>query len=137
MRKPNLYIGGEANPYLLRWHVIPRNRWFNVYLHKIVRDDDDRALHDHPWWSFSVLLWGRLHEIDKNGMNLISFPLFIFRLRSAQYAHRLELKSNVAWTLFITGRRIREWGFHCPQGWRHWKDFTSGEHGETVGKGCD
>lgn len=47
-RAPDFYIGGNANPYLLRWWVIPRNRFFNVYLHKFLRDDDDRALHDHP-----------------------------------------------------------------------------------------
>ena len=37
--------------YLSRWHIIPRNRYFNIYLHKFVGSDDDRALHDHPWRS--------------------------------------------------------------------------------------
>jgi hypothetical protein len=48
-RRPDFIIGGADNPYLLRWWIIPRNRWCNVYLHKILRDDDPRALHDHPW----------------------------------------------------------------------------------------
>lgn len=55
-RKPDFVIGDLSNPYLLRWWVIPRNRFFNVYLHKFLRDDDDRALHDHPWWSMSIIL---------------------------------------------------------------------------------
>ena len=47
-----------------------------------------------------------------------------------------------AWSLFITGPVTREWGFHCPQGWRHWKDFTSyrevGEDGRgCIGRGCE
>ena len=29
-----------------------------------------------------------------------------------------------------------EWGFHCPKGWVHWRDFTAGKDGEIVGKGC-
>mgnify|MGYP000066528385 CR=1 FL=1 len=52
-------------------------------------------------------------------------------------AHRIELVAGPVWTLFLTGPFRREWGFHCPQGWRHWRDFTSGANGERVGKGCD
>ena len=43
------------------------------------------------------------------------------------------------WSLFITGPVIREWGFHCPNGWRHWKQFTvRDEFGSYVDeKGCE
>jgi hypothetical protein len=41
------------------------------------------------------------------------------------------------WTLFVTGPRVRSWGFWCAHGWRHWKTFTAGPRGETVGRGCD
>lgn len=54
--------GGERRPYLTRWHLIPRNRWFNLYLHKFVHGDDERALHDHPWPSASLILGGRYIE---------------------------------------------------------------------------
>ena len=57
-RTPDLVIGGWDDPYLLRWWLIPRNRWFNVYLHLFLRSDDDRALHDHPWFNLSFLLEG-------------------------------------------------------------------------------
>jgi len=33
MRKPDFVIGRAGAPYLERWWVIPRNRWFNIYLH--------------------------------------------------------------------------------------------------------
>jgi hypothetical protein len=39
-----------------RWWVIPRNKFFNIYLHHFLHSDDDRALHDHPWWNVSILL---------------------------------------------------------------------------------
>ena len=48
-RHPDFIVGGKDNPYLLRWFVIPRNPVFNIYLHRFLRSDDDRALHDHPW----------------------------------------------------------------------------------------
>jgi hypothetical protein len=54
--------GGERRPYLTRWHLIPRNRWLNLYLHKFVHGDDERALHDHPWASASLILEGRYIE---------------------------------------------------------------------------
>jgi hypothetical protein len=41
------------------------------------------------------------------------------------------------WTLFSMGLWKREWGFHCPQGWKHWREFTAGENGDQVGAGCD
>jgi len=36
----------------------------------------------------------------------------------------------------MTGPRVREWGFHCPNGWRHWKDFVSQENKGEQGVGC-
>lgn len=60
--RPHFIIGGTDRPYLLRWFLIPRNRWFNIYLHKFCRDDDDRALHDHPWWFVSIMLQGSYVE---------------------------------------------------------------------------
>lgn len=61
-RPPDLIIEPE-NPYMLRWHLIPRNRFFNIYLHKFLRSDDDRALHDHPWsWNLSLILKGEYIE---------------------------------------------------------------------------
>ncbi len=42
------------------------------------------------------------------------------------------------WTLFITGPRVRHWGFHCPdQGWIHWKRFTAPHDKGDIGKGCE
>lgn len=141
-RKPNMQIGGAENPYLNRWYIIPRNPVFNIYLHQFMRDDDDRAHHDHPWPSVSLLLRGELHEFIGPG------PTWTFArrmkpgrwsFRSPWLAHRLEIppkQRGNTWTLFITGPRLREWGFRCPQGWVHWRDFTAGKNGELIGAGC-
>ena len=139
-REPDFFIGGQENPYLLRWWVIPRNRFFNVYLHKFLRDDDDRALHDHPWVSVSVTLRGGYVEHTGGGVRRRKAGGVVFR--PARLAHRIELlrdgdRASPAWTLFITGPRIREWGFHCPRGWIHWREFTSETDSGNVGKGCE
>lgn len=68
MFKPSFIIGPLDNPYLWRWHLLPRNRWFNIYLHKVLRDDDDRALHDHPYDNISVVLKGGYTEVVPHGL---------------------------------------------------------------------
>ncbi|MCB1886271.1 MAG: hypothetical protein KDH20_01580 [Rhodocyclaceae bacterium] len=137
-RPPDVVIGGHQRPYLLRWHVIPRNRRFNVYLHRFMRSDDDRALHDHPWWNVSILLRGRyLEHTPGSVVERRAGRLSGFAARRAEAAHRIELIDGPVWTLFVTGPRVREWGFWCPQGWRHWKIFTSEHDSGEVGRGCD
>jgi len=137
-RGPDYVIGIDRTPpYLKRWWVIPRNKLFNIYLHEIQQDDDDRALHDHPWVNMSYVISGGYHEVTKQGTWIV--PPGTFRFRRPTTAHRLVLaygKRTV--TLFITGPVIREWGFLCPQGWRHWKDFVAvREGGNDIGRGCE
>lgn len=91
-RDPDFLIGGRDDPYLRRWWLIPRNPIFNVYLHQMLRDDDDRAPHCHPWLSVSLMLRGRLKEIylDRNGdehSRMIEEGTLVFR--GARFRHRL------------------------------------------------
>lgn len=196
-RLPDFVIGGHDNPYLLRWHLIPRNAVFNIYLHKFLRDDDDRALHDHPWPWCSILLRGEYAEVTsprfafegdpdggvihvrgaiRKGATVHAsyevggdkpqllvrrhFGRGSVRFHRPKFAHRIELwpwwlgpndvemppraqrdDPNLrapCWTLFITGPRVREWGFHCPdRGWVHWKQFTAADDPGAIGRGCD
>lgn len=137
-RHADFIIGKEDSPYLLRWWIIPRNRWFNIYLHKIVRSDDDRALHDHPWWNCSIILKGGYQEVMPSKIRWRAPGSITFR--PAKAAHRLILHGHCCWSLFITGPKFREWGFHCPNGWRPWQVFVSTDDGPgnpgRAGRGC-
>lgn len=139
-RAPDFVIGDE---YLRRWWVIPRNRLFNIYLHDVRKSDDDRALHDHPWLNCSILLQGGYfeHSIAAGGVEHVAWRgAGDVVLRRSVAAHRLQIPDSgvAAWSLFITGPRMRDWGFHCPKaGWRHWKDFTAADDYGKVGPGCD
>jgi hypothetical protein len=131
-RKPDFVIGDD---YLRRWWVIPRNRVFNIYLHEILHSDDDRALHDHPWENTSFVVAGRYIEhtpegsFERNAGDIIT--------RKGTSLHRLEiLPGEKAISLFQTGPISREWGFACPQGWVHWKEFTNPLDTGKVGRGC-
>lgn len=147
-RRADVVIGAADSPYLLRWFVIPPNRWCNVYLHQFRRSDDDRALHDHPWlFNASWLLLGSYVEHTPRGARLRQEGAF--KLRVGRALHRVALfpcagappgtgrgAERPVWTLFITGPKVREWGFACPNGWRHWRDYTA-DGGATVGRGCE
>lgn len=129
---PDFVIGDD---YLIRWWLIPRNRFFNVYLHAICRDDDDRALHDHPWFNVSYILSGAYLEITPAG-EFRRQPGDVV-LRRPKYVHRLVVADGPVWSLFITGPRVREWGFWCPNGWRHHSEFTAPGNAGQIGRGCD
>jgi hypothetical protein len=134
-RSPDFVIGDPDKPYLRRWWIIPRNEGCNVYLHEILRSDDDRALHDHPWENTSYLIDGGYLEITPDG-EFQRGPGDIVT-RQATDSHRLIMPDGgKAISLFMTGPKVRDWGFHCPNGWVHWRDFTGGANGELVGRGC-
>lgn len=149
-RPPDFIIGGTSSPYLLRWYLTPWSRYDrrnpplwaqitkrllpNIYLHHFLRSDDDRALHDHPWFNASILLKGGYYEHTRKGERILrTAGSLIFR--SPWTAHRVELfrvpyERDAAlwfeldcWTLFMTSPRVREWGFLCPKGWLNWQKF--------------
>lgn len=117
--------GLDGSDYLLRRYLLPRNKVLNVYLHKFLGSDDDRALHDHPWYSLSCVLRGRLIEHREDG-SCREIGRGKFTLRSPEYQHRIELpQGESATTLFITGPVVRTWGFICPNGWISWNEYGS------------
>jgi len=154
-REPDFLIGpSEADTYMRRWFVIPRNKIFNIYLHHMLHDDDDRAPHDHPWWSLSLCLEGWIDEhemINEKKDPRLSLAVYDgagrpwtrnqirqgdFKWRGKEYAHLLKLPEGEAWTLFITGPKVRVWGFHCPKGWIPWHQFVDPVDNGKSGPGC-
>lgn len=148
-REPDFVIGPKGDPYMLRWWFIPRNHYFNIYIHMILHDDDDRAMHDHPWASLSLLCQGNITEHYKAKLDRkIGGPIYVDRVRhfkpndwvyrSSKFAHRLEIDNyhiETPITVFMTGPRVRDWGFHCDNGWVPWKEFVA-EDKDGNARGC-
>lgn len=154
-RAPDFEIPNDKGLYLRRWWLLPRNPLLNVYLHEIVGDDEDRALHDHPWPSLSLTLSGvylelvPIQQTQDAGWDFIdSHTERHARVsgdwvwRSARLRHRLLAISRAVlggqrtFTLFVTGPVVREWGFHCRSGWVPWRHFVASDDKGRVGAGC-
>ncbi|MFD0726993.1 hypothetical protein [Lysobacter brunescens] len=171
-RAPDFVVGADSpgGAYLRRWYLTPwrrlqgrlrdraeaqPTRWNratarvvgllpNLYLHQFLRDDDDRALHDHPSWAVSYMLRGGYieHTIAAGGIHhRTAYHAGSLRFLGTRFAHRIELfkqpaselgqlfqkvavffgiglqvpaESLPCWTLFLFGPTVRDWGFHCP-----------------------
>lgn len=138
---PHQIIGTVEDPYLHRWYLIPRNGFCNLYLHKFLRDDVDTALHDHPWWFISWIIKGYYLEYTPVPGNPHPRRRWSVAYRAGTYRHRVALVNGFrkdgtygkkpCWTVIMTGRRGRAWGFWCPHGgfvpWQQFDDAGCGE----------
>jgi len=119
-------VNCDHDLYLIRWFVIRTER-FAVFIHKFVRSDEDRALHDHPWDFIVVPVWrGYIEhsELLSYPMHRRVYPVLGSRARAATYRHRVELiDGKPSWSLFFRFKRIREWGFWLPEGFIKWNKW--------------
>lgn len=145
--KPDLIIGPASNPQTLRYHLL-RWRGYQFSWHTWLRSDDDRALHDHVGWNISIILSPQGYlEVLEGGVVKVR-RAWIPYFRRASTPHRIVLfDGRPVYTLWLRGPPSREWGFHCPKGWKHWRDYCNMRgatetdshitgHSE-VGAGCD
>jgi len=123
-------VGCYGDIYMTRI-ILLRTRWFKLMLNYFHRSDEDRAQHDHPWPFWSFILWRGYLEHTPEGVKRIRPCRLIYR--PCWWIHRVELINGPALTLVVTGRRVREWGFHTDKGWVHWKTFGR-EHCEDGDK---
>lgn len=147
-RPPDQVIGPPKAPYLQRWWIVKR-RFFNLYLHRVPRSDDDRALHDHPSWNMSIILDGGYVEVmptqswqlsyvdfERGGLQRKRRGAGKWLWRSAHSRHRLEVAHEGAVTLWMRGPTIHGWGFYCRKGFVPWQEFVKPNAPGEVGRGC-
>lgn len=100
-------LGLAECPYLRRW-VLDFGP-FALRLHRWTASDDSRAFHDHPWWFVTVVLWGGYIDVSPEGRDRLG--LGSVRFRPAEHRHTVEVEHVPTWTLLVTGRPSRRWGF--------------------------
>jgi hypothetical protein len=158
-------VGPLNNPTYWRWFVLPRNRFFNIYLHNFLHDDEEH-LHDHRAMNVSFILQGAYKEErflwqPEEGRSLpptdiVDRPNHSIIIRLPSWPHRVILnrdengKPIPSWSLFIKFPDVRQWGFWCPgfvswaetgsmtisrARWRHWSKYVNGTNPTAIGYG--
>jgi hypothetical protein len=122
----------ETLVYMERYYLVfPRRKDddeikpFNAFIHNIHRSDPE-GFHDHPWPWASLIIWGAYIEHTPKGSTRRSGPSWS-GWRKATDLHRLELNEGSVWTLFLHGKRLREWGFVSKLSgvWVYWEDYVA------------
>lgn len=94
-----------GTPYLYRYTLL-KGPGFKVMLHRIVRSDGDRELHDHPWSFLTIMLRGGYYE-ETEAPNDITYsnggptrsawkPPGTIAWHPAEHRHRVRLRK--VWT---------------------------------------
>lgn len=126
-----------ANGALHRWTLWRGPRGRALYLHHF-RCADARSLHDHPKRFTTILLRGGYVE-ETDAVRLVDvgaakpmrvqarkrrqFRAPCVRSFEARHLHRIRPLPGGAWTLALTGPKVREWGFEHGNRWIHWRRF--------------
>ena len=127
-RKRLIYDRIDNELYLTRYYLFLKKRTyfpFNIFLHRFHKSDDATP-HDHPWPYATIILWGGYYEwipfFNECGELTCEIQKWRgpghFRFCSAESYHRIELKpGKTCWTLFIPGKKRRDWGFLVNDEW--------------------
>ncbi len=107
----------QGCPLLHRWKLVAWSGGGGLYVHRFMRSDYDRALHDHPWSFRTLILAGGYEEeyMTPTGERRRAFRAPGSLLyRPARWAHRVILPA-----------RERPWGFLLPGGWCWWRKHNA------------
>src|SRR4051794_8190093 len=127
-------VGNDECPYLRRWvfNFGPGS----LRVHHWYAGDDPRSLHDHPWWFLTVVVKGGYTDISSTKPGSARREFYSYddlrapavRFRPALHAHTVSVHEGGCWTVMLTGRHMRDWGFYTREGWLRMRAYFR-EHG--------
>lgn len=130
----------DNEDYLERYYLFLKDRQtfpFNIFLHKFLKSDTE-DLHDHPWNFTTIILSGGYWEYTPLGKTWYGPGSVI--VKKATDFHRIELDPSMCspnyantWTLFIPGKKQRQWGFKTNKGsWIHHEEYLEQKKNKTI-----
>jgi hypothetical protein len=101
----------------------------SALLHNISGPDPDRALHNHPWPAFAIVLWGGYDQLvsarptdwrveaQVRRVERVETVRFLNILRVDEYHRIIRVRPNT-WTITFTGKLL----------WGGWGFLVNGQH---------
>lgn len=115
-------LGEPECRYITRW-IFDLGPLGSVRLHHWYGDDDQRALHDHPWGFLTLILRGEYADVTEHaGIERVEMMRRgAVRWRPAEHAHTVRVGPKGAWSLLWTQPKRRYFGFWINRnGQRRW-----------------
>lgn len=131
--RPMRLIEIKGEPYLERYFIASlfgRQIW----LHRFVRDDAERHVHDHPWSALSVILTGGYTEEVMEDVDLpsgyiqsihwsVRHKALGFNWIPASKKHRISSVIEGTWSLMLVGKRHGR-GWHFYEGGKRYQPYA-------------
>jgi hypothetical protein len=104
---PDSWWDDHRSAYPKRPNALPWWLPFNVFVHKWHPEPGfEEDFHDHPRWSVTICLVGRIVERTPWGNRTLKPGSIVFRSRKAIHGFALDpAYDGEVWTLFVVGRR--------------------------------
>lgn len=107
--------------------------WFGLYVHRF-DNADYRTFHDHPWSFVSIIVRGGYVEATphNNALVVSAEPYTDYKIiRAGSINHKkatelhyiADLLRKPTWTIMLTGKRERVWGFVDENGWTRFDEY--------------
>lgn len=125
-RWSEVVTGDLARLYLVK------TPWGAIAIHWVLGNSQVPWRHDHPASMLTYIWRGWYAEerlVDRFSTGFHPNPYRLVdkknRITAALWdTHRIvDVAPGGCVTLVFEGPKIREWGFHTPAGWVHWKEF--------------
>jgi hypothetical protein len=126
LAKKKINVNNEGVPQMIRY-LIAQTPAFGLYVHKMLRPDGSRLIHDHPWRFRTLVLKGGYEEVywSSEYPNLWlphgGNPIFPSAIRRPFRTHAIPLTTahtitrllgdGPTWTVLLVGRKVKNWGF--------------------------
>ena len=94
----------------------------SIRIHHILRADDARHPHDHPWNARTIILRGWYKEI-RDGVEYLRQAGDTAEVNFGEYHHISEVSEGGVWTMFIMGPYQGGWGFLVDGEKVPWRDY--------------
>lgn len=129
--------GDDPMPFFQRWYILRSPSGGkpspNLYVHHFLRSDMEEP-HCHPWANTSYVLKGAIEEdywpsaasclFEDAPVRLVT-PAGAARARPASAVHRIVAVEPGTISLFVTGPKVRDWGFYTDQGFIPHHEFRA------------